>query len=141
MARWLFWTDGLFPLQYLSRCAKFHLVGQFVWVVLCCSYDGKGQGRSVNCPMISALCPCRRCALLRCRPIKTICFSHVHTAQARLPCFDPSHQQTHAGRVNEVAFGPVAPGVVSQESSLLASIGDDGVVAVRRLGEDSYLFR
>ncbi|CAM9962529.1 unnamed protein product [Scytosiphon promiscuus] len=53
-----------------------------------------------------------------------------------------SVQQTHAGRVNKTAFGPAtAGGVSSQESALLASVGDDGVVAVRRLGEDSYIVR
>lgn len=52
------------------------------------------------------------------------------------PTFPVAHQQTHAGRVNEIAFGPTVPGD-DQESALLASVGDDGVVAIRKLGEDS----
>jgi len=53
------------------------------------------------------------------------------------PALPAAHQQTHTGRVNETVFGPAVSGD-GQESALLASVGDDGVVAVRKLGEDSF---
>ncbi|CAB1114164.1 unnamed protein product [Ectocarpus sp. CCAP 1310/34] len=46
-------------------------------------------------------------------------------------------EQTHTGRVNQTAFGPAPSGGGSEASGLLASVGDDGVLAVQRLGDNS----
>lgn len=64
-------------------------------------------------------------------------FAHT-LSQRRYPaCFAFGRQPTHTGRVNRTAFGPAASGGDSQESARLASVGDDGVVAIRKLGENS----
>lgn len=51
-------------------------------------------------------------------------------------------QRTHAGRVNRTSFRPAAVGGgQGQTSPLLASVGDDGVLAVQTLAEGSHQSR
>lgn len=47
-------------------------------------------------------------------------------------------QRAHAGRVNRTSFRPAVGGGQDQASPLLASVGDDGVLAVQTLAEGSY---
>eukprot|EP00752_Nemacystus_decipiens_P001475 g1450.t1 len=60
----------------------------------------------------------------------------VAVLDKRALSFPVSIQRTHKGRVNGTAFGPAAGGD-SLESARLASVGDDGELAIRRLGEGS----
>eukprot|EP00903_Cladosiphon_okamuranus_P020259 g18593.t1 len=65
----------------------------------------------------------------------------VAVLDKRTLSFPVSIQRTHTGRVNRTAFEPAASGGDNRESTRLASVGDDGVVAIRTLGEDSSCHR
>lgn len=75
-------------------------------------------------------------AILHPAPSTKLFVSNLMVISLDDPALPVAHQQTHTGRVNETAFGLAVSG--DEESALLASVGDDGVVAIRKLGEDSY---